>query len=469
MRAPRPALALDLGSTRIKAARFVDGWSVGPVASEAAPRLRGSGVLREGDVEAYAAAVERVMDEVGSGLPPGTPLGIASQRSTFALWKRRDGTPVTPLVSWQDRRAADWCARHGHLACEVLRRTGLQLSAHYVGPKLATLLAAEPDLERGAARGDLRFGTLETRLLWQWTRGRRHETDLSMGARTLMLDLDDGRWSPPLLDAYGVPEALLPRIVPTAGRSIPVGRGLELRATVADQAAGALAVLGPDPGTVLITLGTGGFVLTPAGPRARPRAGYLLAPILGSGSGPPRLVFEGTVNGAGAAIDRFRGTALDLPARDPLPGGFCIPDVSGLGSPYWKPRVGLTFSEEADGASTADKLRIVVEGLLFRLREIVEDLRPDAGTGQVRISGGVTREPRIARGLASLLGRPVEVLDDQEAGLLGAARLAAGIDPFAEAATTRVDPGPTGAYLGTKYAAWRDWLASTLQQSDGAG
>jgi glycerol kinase len=447
--------ALDLGSTIIKAALLDAEGAMGEPLSIPAPPLRGSGGIREGDADAYAAAAEELLAELVRLCPPGTPLGIAAQRSTFLLWTS-DGSPLTPLISWQDRRAAEWCARNVDKEEEVIRRTGLVLSAHYAGPKLAVTP------ERSS---DALFGTIESYLLWRWSGRRVHETDLTMAARTAMLDLETGGWSPELLALYDVSRGCLPHIQQTSGRSIALGNGLRVTATVADQAAGALAMMAEGDDCAVVNLGTGAFVLKQAGEPVERIAGYLTAPILGSSSGGDRYVLEASINGAGNAVDRYGRRRSTLPEEDPAPNAFCLPDAAGLGAPYWRADIGLALSHEAAVLDPAGRRRTVLEGILFRIRQVLEGLSPAGRTRRLLLSGGLSREPFIAAGLAALLDRSVERLELAEGALLGAARLAAGLDPYADPVTTAVDPGSAGAYLRPKYGRWRRWLDDYLTAS----
>ncbi len=454
------AAALDLGSTRIKAGLLDPEGGLSGIEEVAAPPLAGEGPVREGDAEDYLGAARGLVRRVAAGLPAGTPLGIATQRSTFVLWHRASGRPARPMVSWQDRRAAEWCVQNCRLEPEIVRRTGLLLSAHYAGPKLAAMQRTDEGLRRALADGDHRFGTLETFLVWRWTAGQVHETDVSVAARTALVDLATLDWSDELLRSFSVPRALLPTIVPTRGRSHALDVGLALAATVADQAAGALALLDEDGGAALVNLGTGTFVLRATREAACRRPGYLAAPILAEGAR-ARYSLEGTINGSGPALDRFGAAAVVLPDADPAPGAFAIPDASGLGSPHWRPEIGLTLSPEAERLDDTGRRRTVAEGLLFRIASIVADLFDEAPPARVLVAGGSARDPEIPAGLATLLGRPVELLADLESGLIGAARLAAGLPPNAAARTVRIDPG-RGRYLPGKLARWREWLALQL-------
>jgi glycerol kinase len=436
------ALALDLGSTRIKAGVLAD-----------------DGRLRLG-ADAFAATARMVLAETAARAP-GLPVGIASQRSSFVLWEAATGRPVTPLVSWQDRRADAWCAAHRALEAGVSARTGLPLSPHYAGPKLAVLLEADPALRSGLEAGSLRFGTLETYLIALASGGRVHHTDLSMAARTLLVDLDAGAWDPELGRTFGVPLGGLPAIGDTRGLKWVLEGGVTVAATVADQGAAALAVLGDAPDAALVNLGTGGFVLRPvAGADARP-PGYLFGPLSRAG-GHTAWAVEGTINAIGPAVTDLGPGPTPLPAEDPSPTAFCLPDSAGVGAPHWRAGLGPVLSPEAHALARADRRRVVLEGIVFRVCEIVDDLAKQAPVNRLVLAGGLAAEPFLAPALAACAGRSVVRLEEPEATLIGAARLAAGL-PFMAPRATPVSPaGADGAYLAGKYRRWRAWLATAL-------
>lgn len=463
MTVPRPvAVGVDLGSTAIKAGLLDDRGSLQDVRSVAAPPLRGEGNVREGDADAYTSAARDLLRSVAELVPKGTPLGVATQRSTFTLWDRHEGRSRFPMVSWQDRRAAGWCDRHRAIEPEIVRRTGLPLSAHYAGPKLAAMRETDEEFAAALRSRRFAFGTLETYLIWQWSAGRRHQTDVTVAARTLMLDLERDDWSPRLLGRFGVPAAVLPAVVPSTGRHLPVEEGLELQATLSDQAAAALAVFDPARRSALVNLGTGAFVLVPTDRSDIRKPGYLLAPVLAGADGERRYALEGTVNGAGPAVDTFGPGPTELGESDPGPDAFAVPDRSGLGSPYWRPDVGLTLSTAAERLDDRARRRVVLEGVLFRTRQILEELSDGVLPDRIVVAGGLLRDPAVGPGLAALLGRPVELLLERESGLLGASRLAAGLAPFAESPTEPVEPGAQGSYLPAKFTAWRQWLDDLL-------
>jgi glycerol kinase len=463
---PRPtkgpvglSIALDLGSTSIKAARLDQEGRLCDLASEASPPLAGEGVVREADPHAYLRGAESVLTRVGRG-DTSLPIGIASQRSSFVLWDRSSGEPVTPLVSWQDRRADAWCRAHAGIEDRIRERSGLLLSPHYVGPKLAAMLEADATLRRRIDSGQLVLGTLETWLVWQWTTGETHRTDPTMAARTLLYDLEAGGWSDDLFATFGLPPGIAAAVAPTMGLTVELPRLGPLAATIADQASGLVAAAGDETDVALVNFGTGCFVLRATGEHATRRPGYLTGPVLAIQGRSPQYALEGTINGGGSVADRFGAGPTELPGRDPAPDAFCLPDSAGVGAPHWRPAGGFRLSAAADDLPGPEKRRVVLEGLLFRVREILQDLFEETPPRSVLLVGGLARDPFVAQGLAACLGREVRVLDQPEGTLLGAAKLAAGI-LTADHRGRRVEPG-RGGWLAAKYERWREWLPSAL-------
>lgn len=452
------AAALDLGSTRIKLALGGDDGRLGEPRFVDAPALAGEQPVREFEADEYRARVEKLLAQ----LPQGARLAIASQRSTFVLWERANGRPVRRAISWADRAAADWCAAHEELGRRIPSMTGLLLSPHYVGPKLARLLELEPTLARRMRRREVLFGTLETYLLWHWSAGAAHETDASMAARTLLADARDCVWSSELCDAFGVPREALPSIVPTSGRDLELSNGLRLVASLSDQAASVLAMLPRDDDSgVLINLGTGSFALRPTASSFSPTPGLLAGPIHADAHS-RTYALEGTLNAGGATLARLGPPEHELASRDEFPDAFCLPDENGIGAPHWLPTRSFELSPAARALTPAQQRAIVLEGLTFRLRELIEALFPHSAPNRVVLSGGLAHDPVVAATLAAVLSRPIELSTEPESTLLATARLAAGLAPFSAPATQLVSPAPQHAWLAAKYAHWRTWLASTL-------
>ncbi len=464
-------IALDLGSSAVKTGVVDGAGRFSLVASRPSPRLTGRGAARECDARDYLETAEALLAPLSRD-HPGAALAVACQRSSCLLWDHRTGRPVTPLISWQDRRAEAWCRARADRHDEWYRRTGLVTSPHYAGPTLAHLLETVPALRAGMDSGRLLFGTLEAFLIWHWTHGEVHRTDPSMAARSQLValeqtDAEDWRWDPDLLDAFGIPERGLPRIGPSRTDGIDCRYG-PLRVSVADQIA-ALASLPGHPGQAFVNLGTGGFVLRPSiGPPPTGGRGLLSSRLPGLGLGP--WILEGTINAIGPLPS---SAPIDGMGPDPCPEAYCLPDGAGIGAPHWRSGIGPVYSADSDPAC---RYRARIEGIVFRVCEILEALAggtddgPDgaaAGIGRLVVAGGLTgHEPALAPALAACSGLEVVVLDEPEATLLGAAGLVPGHPrpPARMQAVTR--RGWDG--LPEKYRRWREWVATTLQAPERA-
>ena len=452
---PITAFGLDLGSTRFKAGLLDACGTLRRQVSCPAPELRRDGPLCEGDSRAYVAAAAGLLDDLGE-LPAGLPGGLSCQRSTFVL-ETPAGDPVSPLISWQDTRAAGWCRANRTFEPEFHRLSGLMLSAHYVGPKLAALAEHDDALATALRSGDVRLRLLDGLLIEHL--GGEPSTDPSMAARTGLLDIVTLDWSDRLCERFGIHRNCLPTVRPTDGLHCPTLRGGVLRSSLADQSAGLVALTDADERTVLINLGTGAFVLRAIGETPQHLPGYLTG-ILRAGDGQAaRYALEGAISGSGPAIDRFRVHETILEQTDREPGLFAIPDGAGLGAPYWRPEIRLTFSRPGSDVAACSAHRALLEGLLFRIRRILDDL---GQAERVVLAGGLSRDPFMAQGLASLLGRRIERIDDAEATLCGAAISAGGQLAQTARSSTSFNPGPAGAYLSDKYAHWSDWLSGLL-------
>lgn len=455
---PALAVALDLGSTRLKLAALDADGGLRVLEALDAPRVREVGLQCEFDAEELHAATEVLLGRALAECGPGAALGVASQRSSFAVWNGADASLVRPqVISWRDRRALAWCERQASRAGWIEALTGLRLSPHYLGPKLAHL--AGEGLFAQHAGEDLRIGTLESFLAARRRpHGERHVTDASMAARTLLFDPRRGEWSREALEWVGAPRSALADVTGTHGRALELGGGLVLRASISDQASAFLASARPGGGELLVNLGTGGFVLRESATFA-PLQGYLCGPLLASKSCAPRFALEGTINAGAAVLAGLPGPTPPPSESDPTPELYCAPDVDGIGAPHWRAGLTTTYSRDAASISPSDRRRAFLEGLCFRVREIADDLDPDR-RARVALAGGLSNEPFVAPALAAVLGREVERLEEGEATLLGVARLAAGLDPFANPA--RASVAPAGAWLREKYARWRAWRDAWL-------
>ena len=459
--------SLDFGSTRFKGAVLSEAGILIRTYSIPAPPMTKSGLICEGDPIAYYSAATQLLEQVFSEIPRETPIGIASQRSSFLLWDKETGHPETALISWQDRRAQEWCTTHRHLEKEIYKRTGLPLSPHYVGPKLACLLGDNFGIKRKVLASRLLWGTLETWVLWKWTKGRVHQTDISMAARTLLVDLNRSTWSDELLKIFGLPYRILPSIAPTKGKRISLECKGVVTTTIADQAACGTSIMDETRKSMLINLGTGGFVIYPTGKTIKYKTGYLSMPLMHSAESGPQFALEGTVNGIAEALTRDPKESTSFAKIDPYPHCFCSPETSGLGSPYWQAKIPFLLSTNPLSSKCCHQRRIVMEGIIFRVYGIIHDLWDTFSPLTVYLAGGLSQEPFIYQGIAVCLNHPIFRLHEKEMTLLGTARLAADRPPNSNLKGTLHTPSAEGKYLGEKFRKWKNWLEREIDQRRG--
>ncbi len=457
------AIALDLGTTSIKAGLLsADGKPHGVVARPA-PEVHADGGRYESDALAYVGAVETVLAECMAQTDAHPPLGLCCQRSSFLIWERATGQPVTPLISWQDDRGAAVCEELRDAAAGIRALAGLPLTPYFLAPKLRALLHEHPAWRERLANGEWLVGTLDTFLIWRWTDGAHYRTDASMAARTLLMDVRERQWSPRLCELFGITRVALPEICASAGWSLPLNNGLTLRASLADQSAALAASIAAGSPDALVNLGTGGFVIRYLPDGGEGPEDYLRTLVWQEGDGPVYFACEGTLNSIGSALAPYpaAGCAIEDLARDDI---FCLAEPSGLGAPYFRKDLGLTFSAPVDNLSPRCVAALLVEGVVFRVARMLEDLHCEFGIERVYLSGGLSNLPVLQQGIAQCAPfADVYNLVHPDAGLSGAARLAAGMPPVSAGRAGKIDANPPAPELAAKYVRWKAWLDGLLR------
>lgn len=455
------AIALDLGTTNIKAGLLARDGTLNGVISQPAPTIKADGGRYESDALAYAEVVDAVLELCLAQTMERPAMGICCQRSSFLIWECASGKPVTPLISWQDDRGAASCAELREQAPFIRNLTGLPLTPYYFAPKLRVLLREWPQWREKLLCGEWLLGTLDTFLIWRWTDGEQHVTDASMAARTLLLDVHTRQWSLALCELFDVPLQILPQIRPSTGWALRLNNGLTLQASMGDQSAALVASIVLGEPEALVNLGTGGFVVCflPAG-RAVP-SGYLQTLVWQDERQRTYMACEGTLNSIAAALAPYpaaESRVEDL-GSDNI---YCLAEPSGLGAPYFRGDLGITFSESVAHLSPQRIALLLQEGIIFRVARIMEDMRIEFGIERVYLSGGLSNLPCLREGIARCAQLPTYHLKQTEAGLMGAGRLAA--DVLAENAGKRelVETKCVPAALQEKYVNWKDWLDESL-------
>lgn len=452
------AVALDLGTTSIKAALLSQRGELCHVTSIPAPVIDTQNDCYESDALQYAQFAEQALRQCLSHTDVAPPLGLSTQRSSFLLWDRTSGQPVTPLISWQDGRGEHFCdTADDKVAALIPALTGLRLTPYYFAPKLSVLLRENPTWRKKLLQREWLAGTLDTFLIWRWTQGRDFCCDVSMAARTLLMAVHRGQWSDELCCLFAIPSAILPQIRPSSGLNLPLHNGLTLQASVGDQSAALYAGVTNDATTALVNLGTGGFVIRYLDADTQPLAGYLHTLVYQDRSNKTVMACEGTLNSIAAALAPypFRDCAVNDLARNPI---FCLAEPSGLGAPYFSSQFGLYFSASTAQLSQREITALLLEAIIFRVARILESFHRQAPLTQVYLSGGLSALLTLQHGIAQCAPVPVYYLQQKETSLQGAAMLAANAEAWPAPPTQRIAADQCPSALFQKYQDWKIWL-----------
>ena len=460
------AIALDLGTTTIKAGLLnADGW-LARVIARAAPAITVSNGRYESDALAYAQAAEGLLVELLAQAEDIPPLGICSQRSSFLIWERVAGQPLTPFISWQDTRGDASCAALRSSDDMIHERTGLRLTPYYLAPKLRVLLLGHPEWYARLEHNELLVGTLDTFLIWRWTEGKHYVTDVSMAARTLLMDVRRQCWSRELCELFGIPLSALPEIRPSAGINLPLVQELVLQASLADQSAAMIASIGEDRSAALVNLGTGGFVIRHLEEGREDHSGYLHTLVYQDRSLRAHFAIEGTLNSIAAALAPYPAREChiaDLAETDI----YCLAEPSGIGAPYFSDKVGLRFSKPVDHLTPRQIASLLLEGIIFRVAQILEDFHSMSPIEKIYLSGGLSELVCLQQGIAQCAPCDVYRLMQRNASLHGALLLASDnvssqSGKVKQALVEKINVTQNATVLTEKYFRWKDWLAKTL-------
>ncbi len=392
---------------------------------------RGGDLCWEYDPKALLRSLREAMHSalatLGDDAPPVAAAGLATQRANTACWDRRDGTPLAPVIAWQDRRATDLFEALDAGQHRLIREiTGLAPSPHYGAGKLRWYLERVPAVRRARRDGRLAMGPMAAFLVRRLTREGHSLVDPVNASRTLLWDLRRRTWSAPLLALFGIPADVLPGCVPTChdfGRLQGGEAAPPLRVVTGDQAAALFARGRPDTETACITLGTGAFVLQPVGPEPVTCQGLLSSIIQAAPS--PLYALEGTVNGAGNALrwfERHTARSIDYEQLDVLlaeddDAPLFLNGIGGLGTPFMQPDLPSRF---IGGGDHDRRLVALVDSILFLLQLNLERLSEAASEAghpaprRIEVGGGLARLDHFCRRLAALSGLPVERCRDHE-------------------------------------------------------
>ncbi len=364
-------------------------------------------------------------------------VGITNQRETTIIWDARTGKPVHNAIVWQCRRTASICDDLRAHEALFKSKTGLPLDAYFSGTKIKWLLEHVPDLQGK----DLKFGTIDTWLIWMLTGGKVHATDYTNASRTLLFNIDSMEWDAELCNILDVPMSILPDVCFSAddyGRvtSIPALKDVPITGVIGDQQAALFGQRCFDAGQVKTTYGTGAFMLLNTGREKVASQHGLLTTIAADGAGKPCYALEGSVFIAGAAIQWLRDELQLIHSADETEaaalsvedngGVYLVPAFVGLGAPHWNMHARGTIVGLTRGSNRNHIIRAALESIAFQTNDLLSTMEKETGISieAMNVDGGATANRFLMQFQADLLQMPLVRPAMAETTALGAAYLA---------------------------------------------
>jgi len=372
-----------------------------------------------------------------------TSIGITNQRETTVLWDKYTGKPIYNAIVWQCRRTAPICERlkKEGLANMIYHKTGLVLDAYFSATKIKWILDNVAGARERAERGDILFGTIDTWLLWNLSKGKIHATDFSNASRTMLFNIHQLSWDNELLELLNIPQNILPEVLPSShlyGRTDKeiFGKEIVISGDAGDQHAALFGQVCFEPGMIKNTYGTGAFMLMNTGEKAISSSNGLLTTIAWKIGDEVEYAMEGSVFVAGAVIQWLRDelqmikTAAESEVfaskvKD-TNGVYLIPAFVGLGAPYWDMYARGAILGLTRGVKKEHIIRAAIEAIAYQSRDVLEIMQKDSGIHlkMIKVDGGAVQNNLLMQFQANILGIPVVRPKITETTALGAAYLA---------------------------------------------
>ncbi|MBQ2874291.1 MAG: glycerol kinase GlpK [Bacteroidales bacterium] len=370
-------------------------------------------------------------------------IGITNQRETTIVWDAETGEPVYNAIVWQDRRTSEFCdslKRDGRT--DLIRsKTGLIIDAYFSATKILWILENVPGARRKADEGKLRFGTVDTWLIWMLTRGEVHVTDVTNASRTMLFNIHTLEWDKELLRLFDIPESMMPEVKSSSEiygytKTTLFAHEVPIAGIAGDQQAALFGQMCTEPGSVKNTYGTGCFMLMNSGERPIMSSNNLLTTIAWKIGDKVNYALEGSIFVAGSVVQWLRdGLGIirssseveALASSVPDNGGvYFVPALTGLGAPHWDQYAKGSIYGISRGTTAAHIARAALEGIAFQTMDIVNAMQKDAGCTlkELKVDGGASRNNLLMQFQADILGTSVIRPIVTETTALGAAYLA---------------------------------------------
>ena len=446
MASTRYVLAVDQGTTSTRAVLLDAKLNVRGIGQQEFTQHFPKAGLVEHDLKEIWDTTERcIARALKQAKAKGTEIaaiGITNQRETTGLWTTA-GKPIHRAIVWQDRRTSELCQElkaKGEEA-RVKQTTGLVLDPYFSGTKLKWLLDNVKGARLMAERGELKFGTIDTWLVFKMTGGAVHVTDASNASRTLLMNLETLAWDDAMLSLFDVPRSVLPRIAGSAElygvtrgmKSLP--DGVPVSGIAGDQQAALFGQACFDPGEAKCTYGTGAFLLMNVGTSPVQSKAGLLSTVAWKLGDTTTYALEGSSFIAGAAVQWLRdglglikkASDVEALAKTVKSSGAVVfvPALAGLGAPHWRPDARGLFAGIDRSTTKGHLARAVLEGIALQIQDLAEAMKLDSGRAipAFKVDGGAARNDLLMQFEADVLGTNVVRPKNVETTALGAAFL----------------------------------------------
>ncbi|MBB5639148.1 glycerol kinase [Pedobacter cryoconitis] len=370
-------------------------------------------------------------------------IGITNQRETTIVWDRETGEPVYNAIVWQDRRTAEFCdqLKKDGKTDLVRSKTGLVIDSYFSGTKIKWILDNVEGARDRANKGELAFGTVDSWLVWKFTRGHVHVTDITNASRTMLFNIRTQQWDDELLELLDIPKSMLPEVKQSSeiyGETTTTifASKIPIAGIAGDQHAALFGQMCIEKAMVKNTYGTGCFMLMNIGDEFIESKNNLLTTVAWKINGKIQYAFEGSIFIGGAVVQWLRDglgvikkssevEKLAASVKD-TQGVYFVPAFAGLGAPYWKPDARGTIVGLSRGTTSAHIALAALESIAYQTMDVLKAMEADAGMEikELRVDGGATANDLLMQFQSNLLNCKVIRPNVVETTALGAAYLA---------------------------------------------
>ena len=440
-------MALDQGTTSSRCILFDKKGNICSVAQKEFEQIYPKpGWVEHDPMEIWASQLSvatEAISKIGASADEIASIGITNQRETTVVWNRETGMPIYNAIVWQCRRTAERIdqLKEDGLTDYVKETTGLIPDAYFSASKVAWILDHVEGARKQAENGDLAFGTIDTWLIWNLTRGEVHATDYTNASRTMMFDIHKLDWDQKILDYFKIPKNMLPKVKPSSGifgytEVGMFGESIPIAGAAGDQQAALFGQTCFSAGEAKNTYGTGCFLLMHTGKEPIISRHGLLTTIAAGTAGEVEYALEGSVFVAGAAIQWLRdgmrmirtaGQSEEYAKRVPDSNGvYIVPAFAGMGAPYWNPYARGTIVGLTRGCKKEHFIRATLESIAYQAKDVIHAMEEDAGVtlNGLRVDGGASANNMLVQFQADIIDAAVLRPECIETTALGAAYLA---------------------------------------------